>query len=156
MNADSLRFLLSVGSVAALAIPPEVCPHVAFHRAFFIEPWLMHVQDDMLLEGYNVEDRVAAFVAECEHILNATRGNDIMITMGTDFTASSRPLPGSIPQGSGTLKFDSTQSLQHTGFTDYLLITPDTRQFSELKLLFRYADWGNCACSGNDSKRTWV
>ena len=36
---------------------------------------------------YNVEERVAAFVKECDHIFSFTRGNDIMITMGTDFTA---------------------------------------------------------------------
>lgn len=54
----------------------------------------LHVQDDPLLVDYNVEERVAAFVAECDHIFNGTRGNDIMITMGTDFTVRQPALLG--------------------------------------------------------------
>ncbi len=35
---------------------------------------------------YNVPERLEAFVAECDKLSNVTRGNDIMLTMGTDFT----------------------------------------------------------------------
>lgn len=48
-------------------------------------------QDDPRLVDYNVDERVSAFVAECDHIFNSTQGNDIMITMGTDFTVRSIP-----------------------------------------------------------------
>ena len=43
------------------------------------------IQDDPLLRGYNVEDRVAEFVARCEELAAMTRGDDIMFTMGSDF-----------------------------------------------------------------------
>ena len=35
---------------------------------------------------YNVPERLDAFVVECDKLFNVTRGNDIMLTMGTDFT----------------------------------------------------------------------
>ncbi len=35
---------------------------------------------------YNVQQRVDEFVKACEDISNVTRGNDIMLPMGTDFT----------------------------------------------------------------------
>lgn len=44
------------------------------------------IQDDRELHDYNVDERVAAFVAHCEAQFNVTRGNDIMLTMGADFT----------------------------------------------------------------------
>lgn len=38
------------------------------------------------MHDVNVEERIGKFVHECERIANVTRGNDIMLTMGTDFT----------------------------------------------------------------------
>ena len=38
--------------------------------------------------GYNMEQRVEEFVKAYEVISNVTRGNDIMLPMGTDFTYS--------------------------------------------------------------------
>ena len=47
---------------------------------------MLLVQDNTCLEEMNVDQRVDAFVLECQKIANETRGNDIMLTMGTDFT----------------------------------------------------------------------
>ncbi len=33
-----------------------------------------------------MRERLDKFVHECERIFNVTRGDDIMLTMGTDFT----------------------------------------------------------------------
>lgn len=44
------------------------------------------VQDNTCLEELNVDQKVDAFVLECQKIANETRGDDIMLTMGTDFT----------------------------------------------------------------------
>ena len=46
------------------------------------------IQDDVCLDEYNVEQRIDAFVRACEEMANVTRGNDIMLTMGTDFQYS--------------------------------------------------------------------
>lgn len=46
----------------------------------------MALQDDPCLMDYNVQQRVDEFVKACEDISNVTRGNDIMLPMGTDFT----------------------------------------------------------------------
>ena len=35
-------------------------------------------------------ERLEAFVSECDKLFNVTRGNDIMLTMGTDFTVRPR------------------------------------------------------------------
>ena len=35
---------------------------------------------------YNVPERLDTFVSECDKLFNVTRGNDIMLTMGSDFT----------------------------------------------------------------------
>ena len=43
------------------------------------------IQDDPSLRGFNVEERVEAFVAACEALAGMTRGNEIMLTMGSDF-----------------------------------------------------------------------
>lgn len=43
------------------------------------------IADDPRLEGYNVGERVDAFVGACLEVANATRGGDIMLTMGSDF-----------------------------------------------------------------------
>lgn len=62
--------------------------NIVFHKPLqILQMTCLRTQDDPLLVDYNVEERVAAFVAECEHIFNSTVGNDIMITMGADFTA---------------------------------------------------------------------
>lgn len=45
------------------------------------------LQDDAALYDYNIDDRIDAFVEECMKIFNVTRGNDIMLTMGSDFQA---------------------------------------------------------------------
>lgn len=42
--------------------------------------------DDPELEEYNVDSRNKDFVQACLALSNITRGNDIMLTMGTDFT----------------------------------------------------------------------
>lgn len=42
--------------------------------------------DDPLLEEYNVQDRVDDFVAVAMVQANGTLGNDLMWTMGTDFS----------------------------------------------------------------------
>ena len=47
---------------------------------------ISRAQDNTCLEEMNVDQRVDAFVLECQKIANETRGNDIMLTMGTDFT----------------------------------------------------------------------
>ena len=56
-------------------------------------PWILRMQhalfvwqDDPCLMDYNVEQRVEEFVNACGVISNVTRGNDIMLPMGTDFT----------------------------------------------------------------------
>ena len=46
------------------------------------------IQDDVCLDEYNVEQRIDDFVRTCEELANVTRGNDIMLTMGTDFQYS--------------------------------------------------------------------
>ncbi|GAB4821252.1 hypothetical protein N2152v2_008298 [Parachlorella kessleri] len=43
------------------------------------------VMDDARLAEYNVQERVDSFVARCKEIANVTRGNDIIVTMGSDF-----------------------------------------------------------------------
>lgn len=48
----------------------------------------MTLQDNICLEEINVHERIEQFVTACQHIANVTRGNDIMLTMGTDFTYS--------------------------------------------------------------------
>ena len=45
-------------------------------------------KDDPGLEEYNVDSRVEDFVAACLALSNVTYGDDIMLTMGTDFTFS--------------------------------------------------------------------
>ena len=49
------------------------------------------LQDDPRLVDYNVPERLEAFVSECDKLFNVTRGNDIMLTMGSDFTVRPRP-----------------------------------------------------------------
>ncbi len=49
------------------------------------------LQDDPHLHDVNVEERVEKFVKECDKLFNVTRGDDIMLTMGTDFTVSQNP-----------------------------------------------------------------
>ena len=46
----------------------------------------MCVQDNTCLEETNVPDIIDNFILQCQKISNVTRGNDIMLTMGTDFT----------------------------------------------------------------------
>jgi hypothetical protein len=48
-------------------------------------------QDDPRLHDMNVEERVEKFVQECDKLFDVTRGDDIMLTMGTDFTVSQHP-----------------------------------------------------------------
>ena len=84
-------------------------------------------QDDPRLVDYNVEERVEAFVAECDKLFNVTRGNDIMITMGTDFTVRNgfkhcschverlrvcwaRSLQRRVPRTTGFIQLDQTMS----------------------------------------------
>ena len=43
------------------------------------------IQDDPLLEDYNVQERVDTFVQECEELAIHTEGNHIMLQMGSDF-----------------------------------------------------------------------
>lgn len=43
------------------------------------------LQDDPMLRGYNVPERVASFIQRCEDLAAVTRGADIMFTMGSDF-----------------------------------------------------------------------
>jgi len=43
------------------------------------------MQDDPSIEGYNVQDRVNAFVYQCYYYANYTEGNNIMMKMGSDF-----------------------------------------------------------------------
>jgi len=61
-----------------LPTTPGVARHVQFCG--------VSVQDDPRLVDYNVPERLEAFVSECNKLFNVTRGNDIMLTMGTDFT----------------------------------------------------------------------
>ena len=42
----------------------------------------------MCLDEYNVAARMDDFVKACRELANVTRGNDIMLTMGTDFQYS--------------------------------------------------------------------
>ena len=44
--------------------------------------------DDPNLEENNVDRRIEEFVKACQKLSNVTYGNDIMLTMGTDFTYS--------------------------------------------------------------------
>lgn len=46
------------------------------------------IQDDVCLDEYNVEQRIDDFVRACQELANVTRGNDILLTMGTDFQYS--------------------------------------------------------------------
>jgi hypothetical protein len=47
-----------------------------------------------------VEERVDAFVAECLKLFNVTRGEDIMLTMGSDFAVgNSLSKPGNTWEG---------------------------------------------------------
>jgi len=46
------------------------------------------IQDDVCLDEYNVAARMDDFVKACRELANVTRGNDIMLTMGTDFQYS--------------------------------------------------------------------
>lgn len=46
------------------------------------------LQDDPRLHDVNVKERVDRFVDECNKIFKVTRNDDIMLTMGTDFTVS--------------------------------------------------------------------
>ena len=46
------------------------------------------IADDPALAEYNVEERVELFVQRCRELVNVTRGRDIMLTMGSDFTYS--------------------------------------------------------------------
>lgn len=43
------------------------------------------IMDDPHLDEYNVQERVDAFVEQCHVLANVTRGNDIMLTIGSDF-----------------------------------------------------------------------
>jgi alpha-mannosidase len=43
------------------------------------------IMDDPHLDEYNVQERVDAFVEQCRALANVTRGNDIMLTIGSDF-----------------------------------------------------------------------
>jgi hypothetical protein len=44
------------------------------------------LKDAIGFEENNVQQRVDDFVAACRDAENHTRGNDVMLTMGTDFT----------------------------------------------------------------------
>ena len=64
------------------------------------------MQDNACLEETNVPAIVDRFIHECQRIANETRGNDIMLTMGTDFTYSNAwtwqgplPAPARLPLG---------------------------------------------------------
>ena len=46
------------------------------------------MQDNLCLEEVNVHERIEQFIKACERLANMTYGNDIMLTMGTDFTYS--------------------------------------------------------------------
>jgi alpha-mannosidase len=46
------------------------------------------IMDNVCLTEMNVNERVEAFVRACKGLGNITRGDDIMLTMGTDFTYS--------------------------------------------------------------------
>ncbi|KAL4419672.1 hypothetical protein ABPG75_006770 [Micractinium tetrahymenae] len=43
------------------------------------------IMDDPRLDEHNVQERVDAFVARCREQAEVTRGNDIMLTIGSDF-----------------------------------------------------------------------
>jgi alpha-mannosidase len=43
------------------------------------------IADDPDLKEFNVDERVNTFVQRCYELANVTRGNDIMLTMGSDF-----------------------------------------------------------------------
>jgi len=59
-------------------------PPIGFNWEF--GPWSdPPIQDDPSMEGYNVQDRVNDFVKRCDAISSVTKGNDIMLTMGSDF-----------------------------------------------------------------------
>lgn len=72
------------------------------HAAQTLVSWLerasdlhrgLPMQDDPRLHDVNVKDRVDTFVKECDAIFNVTHGDDIMLTMGTDFTVPLRCKP---------------------------------------------------------------
>jgi hypothetical protein len=44
------------------------------------------LQDDVTLEGYNLPERVNAFLAAAAAYANTSAGDDVMLLMGTDFT----------------------------------------------------------------------
>ena len=46
------------------------------------------MQDNICLEEVNVHERLEQFIKACQGLANVTYGNDIMLTMGTDFTYS--------------------------------------------------------------------
>jgi hypothetical protein len=56
------------------ALPPSACT--------------VRVQDDPKLEGYNLPERTEAVIAAAQEYAKATRGSDVMLMMGTDFTYS--------------------------------------------------------------------
>ncbi len=53
------------------------------------------MQDIPYLADYNVAERVDTFFKECMKLFNVTAGNDIMLTMGTDFNYAAAHVRGS-------------------------------------------------------------
>ena len=47
------------------------------------------MQDDLCLSDYNVEERLADFVAIADEVSSYHQGQDIMLTMGDDWGATS-------------------------------------------------------------------
>jgi hypothetical protein len=43
------------------------------------------MQDDMRLDGYNIEEKIETFVSQCRDQAKAYKTNNIMLTMGSDF-----------------------------------------------------------------------
>ena len=76
---------------AAAALTPPFAPTAGNYGPPPGFNWEWGSQDEPIKDGYgfeenNVQSRVEDFVAACMDSFNHTRGNDIMLTMGTDFT----------------------------------------------------------------------
>lgn len=114
------------------------------------------MQDDAELQGYNVQERVDAFVAHCQAQFNVTRGNDIMLTMGTDFTyANAHPWYKNLDKLIHYVNKDGRLNIFYSTPEAYVKTKHSYEEEWPLKTddFFPYADCPHCYWTGYFSSR---
>lgn len=89
LNRPPLLFLLGPFHSLVVWLPGDYNPPDGFMLEWGFDDWqnkpsIVDCQDGC--GEYNLDQRLDQFVLECQKRFNVTHGNDIMLTMGTDFT----------------------------------------------------------------------